>query len=218
MREKYGKQVKKYKKKYGPNSASLPKGASYFIISYKVVHTRLALSIALGACADLSPMFGLAPPLVAEVCFGGGIEVYKNLRGRPCPVAELPYALQGNVFWEKSLYLDCWICAIVFAKIEISAHAGYDEIRSNACSWKDPSPGGGWFGWRRRRRLWRCESTKKCHGYVKGRLSLTLAVIRAQIEVIWYRGTAFQVILKLLAWAWYWYEVYAVLVVDKKLS
>jgi len=192
------------------------KGSFILVIGWMRIAAAFAFWMQLQFCVDLMPLFGIGPPLYAEICIGGRIDFTFEA---PCPQVTGIY-IKGSAFWCFEIGLDFWICRINFAALKLGFEAGIGWAKIATKCW--------WIyndGWRRRRRWWtrrrrrwrKCNFREDCDLYVKGYISLTILIVRAKLELVyWCKNKVFQVWLKLYAWCWKWHEAFSVLVYQKQ--
>jgi len=187
----------------------LKKGSFILEIGWMRIATHFAFWMKLQFCIDLATLFGIGPPLYAEICIGGKITFSTS---SPCPQVRGIF-ISGSAWFTFEIGLDFWICRIVFANITLGFEAGLGWATiATHCWWVHND------GWRRRRRWWtrrrrnwrRCNYRTDCDIYVKGYIEITYAIIRVRLEfVYWVKNKVMQIFLKLYAWAWKWWEAFS---------
>jgi len=192
------------------------KGSFILEIGWMRIAAAFAFWMKLQFCVDLATLFGIGPPLYAEICIGGRIDFSFS---SPCPQVK-GIVITGKAWWTFEIGLDFWICRIVFASIQLGFEAGLGWAKiATKCWWVHVD------GWRRRRRWWtrrrrawrQCNYRNDCDIYVKGWIQLTLAIVRAKLEFIyWCKNKVLQIWLKLYAWCWKWWEAFSTLVYQRK--
>merc|ERR1712072_369594 len=120
------------------------------------------------------------------------------------------FVLSGSAWFEFEIALDCWIARLEFAGVTLGFKAGLDVLHTRTCHWYS---GDGW----RRRRYWSprrrnrryCTAKKVCDLFVKGYIQITVLIFKAQLEfVYWTSKKVLEILVKLHAWAWKWYQVF----------
>jgi len=165
------------------------------------------LAVELELCINLLKIWNIPPPLYVDVCVGGSILVDTS---RPCP--QVPLNIYGKAYFSIEAGLDMWICRIgVSIELGFAGGIGWFNV-ATACWWVS---GEGWRRrrrwWSRRRRNWRaCNYRHECDIYVKGYLQLTILIVRARVEFIyWIKNKTLQIVIKLFAWFFKWHEAYS---------
>jgi len=167
-----------------------------------------AIWLKLESCIDLQTLFGIGPPLFAEICIGGEINFGTE---SPCPQVK-GIVISGSAWIVFEIGLDFWICKIVFANITLGFEAGLDwATLATRCWWVHNEGLSRRRWWTRRRRAWRrCNFRNDCDIYVKGWVEITLLIIRAKLEfVYWVKNKELQILLTLSAWAFKWWEAFS---------
>merc|ERR1711937_1003495 len=136
---------------------------------------------------------------------------------------KLALCIDLGILWgiPKPLYAEfCIGCRIVFASLKLGFEAGVGWAKiATHCWWYN------YDGWRRRRRWWTrrrrswrsCNFRSDCDIYVKGYIELTIAIVKAKLEFIyWCKNKVFQIWIRLYAWFWKWWEAYAMMVYQRK--
>jgi hypothetical protein len=179
---------------------------------WRGVASTSAIWIKLQFCVDLGLLFGLPPPLFCEVCIGGSITFDWEAK---CPQVS-GVTIEGKAWIVFEIGLDCWICRITFAALELGFAAGMGWAKITTSCWWQHNEGGGWRRrwWDRRRRSTRhCNYKDACDIYVKGWIQLTILIVRAKVEfVYWCKNKILDIWLRLYAWGWKWWEVYSTIV------
>jgi len=229
----YAKCYKKFKKTPIPNGAyrvtptdkglaecvrwdfELWKGDFILEIGWMRIASAFAFWMKLALCIDLGTLWGIPAPLFAEFCIGGRIDFSFS---SPCPQVKGIF-ISGSAYMVFEIGLDFWICRIVFASLKLGFEAGLGWATiATQCWWVHND------GWRRRRRWWTrrrrnwrgCNYRNDCDIYVKGYVELTILIVKAKLEfVYWCKNKIFQIWIRLYAWFWKWHEAYAMCVYQR---
>lgn len=170
------------------------------MIKWGRIGGHVGVCLQLQFCHDLAPVFGITPPLYAEACIGGGIRVTLS---RPCP--QIALNIEGYAFFDFSIGLDFWICRINFASVKLEIAAGTGWMKDEICRQVRVKS-----SWHRRRVEVRCTVRMGCDVYIKGAITLTIAIARAQVGFIyWTKNKVLVITLKLFSWSFKWHEAYS---------
>jgi hypothetical protein len=186
----------------------LKKGSFILEIGWMRIATHFAVWMKMQLCVNLQTLFGIGPPLFAEICVGGKIEFHTK---SVCPQVT-GFSMTGSAWFTFEIGLDFWICRIVFANITLAFEAGLGWATVAVRCWWVQNEGYGRRRYCHRRRTWRpCNTRNDCDIYVKGYFEITYFIIRARLEFIyWVKNKEMQILLTMWAWAFKWWEAFSI--------